>query len=111
MSGADKPYLLKLVRDNVEQSLEHPRHEITYMPIKNRDEMIEWLRRKLGEECTEYLVKPGIGELADIVESVNALAGCVHGVGWMAVVHEVDRKREARGGFEAGIGMYATVQR
>jgi predicted house-cleaning noncanonical NTP pyrophosphatase (MazG superfamily) len=111
MSATDQPYLIKLVRDNVEQSFEHPEHEITYMPIEDRDEMIEWLRRKLGEEAVEYLVKPSLSELADILESLRALASHAHGLGWMAVVHEADRKREARGGFDKGIGMYTMVRR
>ena len=106
MSSTD-PYLIKLVRDDVEASMENPQHGIIYKTIEDRMQFIEWLRRKLGEEMVEYLIKPSSGELADILEVVAALARHDLHLSVAQVMDEANRKREARGGFDLGMAMWA----
>lgn len=108
MSAATDPYLIKLVRDKVKQSFEHPEHELTYMPV-SRGELAQLLRRKLLEEAAEYLLDPSRGELADIAEICRGLARHDLGIPWADVEDVRIEKRRSRGGFDRGIGMYATV--
>lgn len=105
--SADDPYLIKLVRDDVEASMENPQHGIVYKPIENRALLIASLRRKLGEEAVEYLVNPGISELADILDAVEALAELDLGVEITDVEIFAEKKRMSRGGFRGGMGMWA----
>lgn len=104
---ADDDYLVKLVRDDIEKVVSGT--QITFRPIEDHAEMVDALRRKLGEEVVEYLLSPGLSELADIHESVVALSAydLGHGrMGLLRVLNEATHKREERGGFEKGMGMY-----
>jgi predicted house-cleaning noncanonical NTP pyrophosphatase (MazG superfamily) len=101
------PYLIKLVRDDVEASMENPQHGIIYQPIEDHDRRIEALRRKLGEEVVEYLLNPSIGELVDIEEACLALAQCDLKVSPTQIETRRLAKRRERGGFDKGIGMWA----
>ena len=105
--NTDDPYLIKVVRDRVDEAMVNKRHEILFVRIQDTAEAIEGLRRKLGEEAVEYLLKPGIGELADILDSIEALAEVDLGVSMTDVEIEAEKKRMARGDFRTVTGMYA----
>lgn len=97
--------LVKLVRDRVGELLPHT--QVEYTPIKSRRQVIRELRKKLVEEATEYLLDPTLDELADVHEVVRALAELDLGVSLDGVITEARHKREERGGFQDGMGMYA----
>src|SRR5579885_3629171 len=110
-------YLVKLVRDRVGQNLR--KTDIDYAPIEDREEAIRRLRGKLIEEAVEYLLNPSVGELADVLEALEALAshdpalatdgrGALgRSIGMSAVRDEQARKRKERGGFDGLVGMWA----
>ncbi len=80
-------------------------HEAQVRPTAGRDEHAARLRAKLVEEVGEYLAQPSIGELADILEVVHALAYVDVGRTFAAVEQERDRKWHERGGFNRGLVM------
>ena len=98
-------YLVKLVRDRVGVLL--PRPGVEYAPINSELLFINELRKKLAEEAAEYLIDPNLSELADVYEVVRALAARDLGLRIGDVIREARRKRDERGGFVAGVGMYA----
>lgn len=98
--------LVKIVRDNVGQFLGTT--EVVYEGAVMVD-VIEGLKKKLVEEAVEYVVNPSIGELADILEVVAGLAHYELGLGeggFGEVMAEMVSKREERGAFKKGIGMF-----
>lgn len=104
-------YLVKLVRDRIDR-LEEPPEAFGFHPL-DHDEHVEQLRAKLMEEATEYLLDPSEGELADVYEAVRCLAfiDLGHGVDSDVAMDSIrqiaDSKRDERGGFEQGTGMFA----
>ena len=113
MSDASKPYLIKLVRDRAVSRV-NDRHVIDYAPIHNLNVAVRALRAKLVEEAVEYVLDPCVGELADVLEVVEALAEHDQALGtprpgdpmW-SVRREADRRRLERGGFDGLTGMFA----
>lgn len=119
MSHHADGYPIKLVRDNIEHALRARADEedvaptLTYeriedradAPEQGRVEHVKWLRKKLVEEAAEYLLDPGVGELADILAAIRALAIVDLGVSWHAVQAEEMRKHQERGGFVKGTVM------
>ncbi len=97
-------YLIKLVRGRIPDVV--PSSKIAYKPMA-REQHVEALRKKLIEESAEYCVKPGVEELADVLETVWTLADIDLGVGCPALREVGAQKLTERGGFAAGIGMYA----
>ena len=102
-----RPYVVKLVRDKVGDLLAGD-NRVTYEPAEehlSHDEIIQLLRAKLIEEATEYLLNPSVGELADVLTVVEALAYEDLGCGLNRVQVEAMRKLEERGGFDSGTVM------
>lgn len=101
-------YLIKLVRDKVSGFLTEGTHYST-LEFEHLDERehVKRLRAKLGEEAIEYIQDPSLGELADSLEVIMALAALDLGVSFEDVMYEAARKRDERGSFLTGIGMYA----
>jgi predicted house-cleaning noncanonical NTP pyrophosphatase (MazG superfamily) len=98
-------YLVKLVRDDVDEMLGGD-GTVTYRPM-SRDEHERRLRRKLVEEAIEYALEPSLEELADVYEAVLALSKLSHGGSWGTIMDVAEKKRHRRGGFDRGMGMYA----
>ncbi len=96
--------LVKLVRDRIGHVVRDS--TVSYRPIEDREVAIKALRRKLVEEALEYMEDPCVGELADVLAVVHALALIDVGCGWMAVEEEADAKAAERGGFTDLVGMY-----
>jgi predicted house-cleaning noncanonical NTP pyrophosphatase (MazG superfamily) len=94
---------VKIVRDGV-RSYYVPPGEYIYVPVEDPEEFAKRLRAKLVEEAAEYAVDPSLEELADVITVAEALAER-HG-GLRAVLAEVERKKQERGGFAGGFGMY-----
>jgi predicted house-cleaning noncanonical NTP pyrophosphatase (MazG superfamily) len=94
---------VKLVRDGI-RSYYVPPGEYIYVPVADPQEYAKRLRMKLVEEATEYAVDPSLEELADVITVAEALAER-HG-GLRAVLAEVERKKQERGSFANGLGMY-----
>lgn len=99
--------LVKLVRDRVGQFI-GSNQSVDYAPVP-QDEHRRLLRAKLAEECTEYLLSPSIGELADVYAAVKALANIDLGVPFKEIENEARAKERERGGFLSGTGMYVTT--
>lgn len=100
------PRLVKVVRDNVGGLLDDSR--VIYKPVENRSMLVAALRQKLIEEAVEYVVNPSIGELADVLEVIRALADFDLGIRFDRVQDEALDKRLDRGGFHDGVGMFVT---
>jgi predicted house-cleaning noncanonical NTP pyrophosphatase (MazG superfamily) len=107
MRPEDEPYLIKVVRDRVGQSLVHTEHRIVYQRVDDAKELVEGLRRKLGEEAVEYMLKPGLDELVDILDTVQGLSRHDLQVPWEEVRAAATAKYLRRGAFGEGTGMYA----
>lgn len=102
-----QPRLVKLIRDRMGELLSTS--TVRYAPIPDRATRIRALRSKLVEESAEYLANPSLGELADVLEVVRALAEQDLDLGGGAValvLAEAASKRRERGGFRDGVGMY-----
>lgn len=98
--------LVKLVRDDIGKHLTTDSVVYKTMPP---GEYIEALRKKLCEESTEYIFNPTAEELADILESVVALAEHDLCIGLEHLNRIRLQKHEDRGGFDLGMGMYVNV--
>jgi predicted house-cleaning noncanonical NTP pyrophosphatase (MazG superfamily) len=66
-------YPIKLVQDHIGERL-GGNGTITYEPCPDAETHVALLRRKLLEEAAEYLARPSVGELADVLEVVWSLA-------------------------------------
>lgn len=100
-------YLIKLVRDKIGDNRHTP--GIKFAPIEDREEFIEQLRAKLMEEATEYLLKPSLSELGDVLTVLRTLAEEDLGLGkgcWTQVVLAAVEKDLKRGDFAEHTGMY-----
>lgn len=97
--------LIKLVRDRIDTFTEGFHDRLVYETLSKEEHIVE-LRKKLLEECAEYLLDPSLGELADIYEVVRALAHCDLDVSLGEVERAATKKRAERGGFTEGLGMY-----
>lgn len=97
------PYLVKLVRDRMGYLADST---VLFRTVSDAETVRSLLRAKLIEECAEYLRNPCLGELADIREVVEAC--CVLDLGESVLDLEVEQaaKRDERGGFFSGVGMY-----
>ena len=87
----------KLIRDKIPAIIQ-ANDKSCKTRILEQSEYTEMLKKKLLEECNEYLESGESEELADILEVLKAL-GVNDGVSW----HEVEQTRldklEKRGGF------------
>jgi predicted house-cleaning noncanonical NTP pyrophosphatase (MazG superfamily) len=99
-----RPRLVKLVRDCIGEFVGDS--TVSYAPIPDRAEGIAALRLKLVEEAVEYLRDPCVGELADVLAVVQALASKDLGCGWLELNDEAESKTDERGGFTDLVGMY-----
>lgn len=107
-----KPYLVKIVRDRISEAV--PNSTVSYEEIPDEDLAIaiEFLRKKLVEEAVEYALKPELDELADINETIIALASYDLNLGRLAhlkILTASTKKRETRGGFDKLTGFYITA--
>lgn len=93
---------LKMVRDRI-PGLEGAVIKTHTLPVAEAN--VE-LRKKLVEEALEYCMDPSVEELADVLELVHALAEYDLEIPYMVLVATKDAKREERGGFDMGMGMY-----
>lgn len=97
-----RPRLVKLVRDRVGQFLGDT--TVSYDRVAEVD-YGRLLEDKLLEETVEYIRDPSLAELADVYEVVRALAEHRHhNLG--TVASEAAAKRQERGGFSQGVGMW-----
>ena len=91
----------KLVRDKIPAIIEAAGKTPVTDKIEPED-MQAALDRKLREEVGEYLESHSVEEMADVLEVLHGIA-FHHGISWNQVEEERLRKKEERGGFEAGI--------
>lgn len=91
----------KLVRDRIPQIIEADTGAPAQVRVADNAELRQLLLAKLAEETAEFRVDPGVAELADLLEVVRGLADA-HGIALADLEAEADRKRAARGGFQAG---------
>lgn len=106
--SAQRRRLVKLVRDGVEKFL-GGEVQVKYEPIGDRVAYVNELRKKLVEEAVEYAMDPSVEEAADVFETLRTLARVDLAVGMSHIEDAAWRKRQERGGFDQGIGMYLNV--
>jgi predicted house-cleaning noncanonical NTP pyrophosphatase (MazG superfamily) len=105
MPKADsKPRLVKLVRDRIGRHLGSS--QVTYTRIEDRQEFLDALKAKMLEEYLEYLIKPGVDELADMLQVMRDLAEEHLQVPFSQVEVRRQEKFADRGGFFGQMGMY-----
>lgn len=101
----------KLVRDKIPGSIE-ARGESAVSIALPRAELASALRTKLVEEALEVFDAPSqaatVQELADVLAVMQALAKQL-GIDWKNVTKAEQEKRSARGGFERGLFLSATM--
>lgn len=97
------PRFVKIVRTRIARFL--GTSKVVYAPATS-EQLVRGLRAKLVEEAIEYLQDPNIGELADVLEVVRALAHHDLGVNFRAVEIEAVAKADERGGFNEGMAMF-----
>jgi predicted house-cleaning noncanonical NTP pyrophosphatase (MazG superfamily) len=100
-------YLIKLVRDQVHQSLGGGEGSLEYGKVPT-DQHQPLLRRKLFEEVSEYCEDPSLEELADLVEVISALSETAHSSSLQEVIRIAQAKKKLKGGFEGATGMYSS---
>lgn len=87
----------KLVRDKIIEIIE-AKGERALFHTAGDIEYHEKLKEKLREEIEELIRDENAGEIADVLEVLEAFAE-FKGISWAAIVEEKERKREGRGGF------------
>lgn len=92
----------KLVRDRIPEIIGAAGKKCTLRRVQGKTALRAALVEKLREETAEYRKEPGIGELADLAEVVEALAA-LDGFSFHQVRAAQLKKRRARGGFKKGI--------
>lgn len=109
LTPAPDGYAIKLVRDNTPAIINSSGEagELFYRYLPDDEERLEWLKKKLSEEVTEYILKgsatDGFDELADVLAVVLSLAQW-HGGSWHTIVRAVED--DPRGFFNSGVMMY-----
>lgn len=105
LKPAPKGYPIKVVRDRT-AAIVNPSGEpgdLFYGPLPAGDSRRQWLARKLGEETLEYIQDPGVDELVQVLQAVQALAG-EHDLTFAEL--EQLAVRDIRGGFQDCVMMY-----
>lgn len=92
----------KLVRDRIPEIISATGKKCTLRRVRGKASLRAVLVEKLREETAEYRKEPGIDELADLLEVVEALAA-LDGISLRQVRAAQLQKRRARGGFKKGI--------
>ena len=93
--------IIKLIRDKLTRDLKVKPQQLS------QEDHVAFLRRKLMEEATEYLLNPSLEELADIYEVVLCLAIVDLKLSPKQLRAAAVLKEELRGSFMHGIGMVA----
>lgn len=98
LTPAPAGYPIKLVRDRTAEIINASGEpgDLFYGPLANGEDSGVWLRRKLAEEISEYIIDPGLDELADALAVIEALA-VEHGADFSTLVKRM--QSDKRGGF------------
>lgn len=99
----------KLVRDRIPEIISAAGKKCKLRRLQGKAARRAALVEKLREETAEYRKEPGIGELADLAEVVEALAA-LDGFSFRQVRAEQLKKRWARGGFDKGIVLVSVLE-
>ena len=91
----------KLVRDRIPELMRAEGREPVLRTLEPHERLAA-LTGKLLEEAGEVERDPNLGELADVLEVLQAICREL-GHDWAAVLEAAERKRAARGGFEGGV--------
>ena len=98
----------KLVRDRIPEIIEESgKHCETR--ILSKDEHLEYLNKKLGEELNEYLESGDIEELADLEEVLRGVLK-LKNVSYEEFDAIRQKKCDERGAFEKGIALLRTYK-
>lgn len=101
---AGRMRFVKLIRDDMEKSVgDDGRLHYDKLPLERH---IEELRKKLPEEGLEYALRPSLDELADLYEAMLCLVVLDLGLTFDDIVRTAAHKREERGSFMEGLGMF-----
>ena len=91
----------KLVRDRIPELIA-AKGEKAVHHVADDAEYLRALGEKLVEEMNELRADPCAGEVADVLEVVEAFAKA-HGIAMEDALRTKEEKRRARGGFDAKI--------
>jgi predicted house-cleaning noncanonical NTP pyrophosphatase (MazG superfamily) len=75
--------------------------------VADQKEFEEKLYEKLGEELSEFVVKPSAEEIADMLEVIEAIAK-LHNIGIEEIKKIKIEKKKSRGGFNERIILEST---
>ena len=87
----------KLVRDKIPQIIRKSGKEPVFAAV-SREEVLDYLAKKLQEEAAEYAASREAEELADVLEVIRAIAA-ESGVAMEEIEKIRARKAQERGGF------------
>lgn len=87
----------KLVRDKIPQIIWKSGKEPVFAAV-SREEVLDYLAKKLQEEAAEYAASREAEELADVLEVIRAIAA-ESGVAMEEIEKIRARKAQERGGF------------
>ena len=99
----------KLVRDRIPEIIKS-NGDVPVTHIANDIEFEKALIAKLHEEVDEFIRKPSVEEMADIVEVLRAIL-VQNGIDFSLFEEIMSRKREERGGFLQKIILERTENR
>lgn len=91
-------YYKKLVRDKVPEAIIQNGDNARVTTLEDHEEILRALDEKLDEELVEYQISKELGDLADVLEVINAICE-ERGSSLQALDDMRKEKRERRGGF------------
>ena len=98
----DKIFYDKLIRDNIPEIMDGNNVEYSTRAITSNKELKIKLNDKLIEEVNEFIMKPSIGEFADILEVLDSLRE-YHNFSVEKIRNAKNLKKNTHGGFKEKI--------
>lgn len=99
----------KLVRDNIPTIIEEQGKKPITENIRNDEEYLEYLGKKLVEESKEYCESKQLEELIDLMEIISSILN-LEGIAFSEFEKKRLTKKRERGGFEKKILLLKVIE-
>lgn len=99
----------KLVRDNIPTIIEEQGKKPITEKIRNDEEYLEYLGKKLVEESKEYCESKQLEELIDLMEIISSILN-LEGIAFSEFEKKRLTKKRERGGFEKKILLLKVIE-